>query len=509
LLERLADEFARDLRVGPAGGGEPEVFGRDPRILWLLELLRDPEVGKVLLICRRKAKVLAIEAALREHLSLPVALFHEDLELVQRDRNAAWFAEADGARILLASEIGSEGRNFQFAHHLVLFDLPLDPELVEQRIGRLDRIGQRSDIRIHVPYVVNSPQEVLFRWYHEGLDTFGHNLHAGRELLEAFGAEVRDLAMDFHETHLTRRVELDGLIERSRSTRHALERRLELGRDRLLELNSFRPEIAAGMVKEITVLDGEEVLEGFLLRVWDQFGVPVEDLGPRRYRIGADGVFADSFPGLPAEGLALTFDRAAALAREDIAFLTWDHPMVTGALDLLVGGARGGTACVAWVDAPEPGLWLEAIHVLECVASPRLHADRFLPPVPVRVWVDAGCREVPASARAGLDRGQLVDVALPELLDSSRVRALLAAQVAAAGRMAGVKAGPLMAEAGAAMERQLGGEVERLRALAAVNPNVRPEEIAGAEREMVALREALKHARLRLDALRVIVLGER
>jgi superfamily II DNA/RNA helicase len=54
---------------------------------------------------------------------------------VQRDRNAAWFAEPEGARLLLCSEIGSEGRNFQFAQHLVLFDLPLNPELLEQRIG--------------------------------------------------------------------------------------------------------------------------------------------------------------------------------------------------------------------------------------------------------------------------------------------------------------------------------------------------------------------------------------
>ena len=78
------------------------------------------------------------------HLTIKTGIFHEGLTLLQRDRNAAWFAEPDGARILICSEIGSEGRNFQFAHHLVLFDLPLNPELLEQRIGRLDRIGQSS-----------------------------------------------------------------------------------------------------------------------------------------------------------------------------------------------------------------------------------------------------------------------------------------------------------------------------------------------------------------------------
>jgi predicted amidophosphoribosyltransferase len=108
-------------------------------------------------------------------------VFHEDLTLVQRDRAAAWFSEADGARLLLCSEIGSEGRNFQFAHHLILFDLPLKPDLLEQRIGRLDRIGQTEDIKIHVPYIAGSGEEVLARWYHEGLNAFEKNLEGGRK----------------------------------------------------------------------------------------------------------------------------------------------------------------------------------------------------------------------------------------------------------------------------------------------------------------------------------------
>src|SRR6185503_7589573 len=168
------------------------------------------------------------------------AVFHEGLSLVQRDRNAAWFAEEDGARVLICSEIGSEGRNFQFAHHLVLLDLPLDPELLEQRIGRLDRIGQSSEIQVHVPYVTGSSHEVLARWYHTGLNAFEKNLHGGRELLERFGARVHDLAQDFHETEVTSCAELDRLIAETQSARDELATRLEHGRDRLLELNSFR-----------------------------------------------------------------------------------------------------------------------------------------------------------------------------------------------------------------------------------------------------------------------------
>src|SRR5690606_6338872 len=124
-------------------------FRGDGRIHWLADLLRENPREKVLLLSRYREKAEALDAALRERINVKAALFHEKLPLIQRDRNAAWFSEEEGAQILICSEIGSEGRNFQFAHHLVLFDLPISPELLEQRIGRLDRIGQTGDIHIH------------------------------------------------------------------------------------------------------------------------------------------------------------------------------------------------------------------------------------------------------------------------------------------------------------------------------------------------------------------------
>jgi ATP-dependent helicase HepA len=322
-------------------------------------LLRSLDEEKLLLICRTQAKVAAIEAALRQRLNVKQAVFHEGLSLVQRDRNAAWFAEEDGARILICSEIGSEGRNFQFAHHLVMFDLPLDPELLEQRIGRLDRIGQTSEIQVHVPFVAGSSQEVLARWYHEGLNSFEKNLHGGRELLEQFGARVHDLAQDFHETEEASRTELDRLIAETQTARRELTARLEQGRDRLLELNSFRPEAGAKLVQEISRPDADQALDEFMIAVFDHYSIHVEELTQRTYQLGSAGVFAESFPGLPTGGLTVTCDRQRALAREDVQFLTWDHPLVTGALDLLLGSEQGNSSFAKWPDARTAGLYVE------------------------------------------------------------------------------------------------------------------------------------------------------
>lgn len=121
---------------------------------------------KVLVICAKAATALQLEQVLREREGIRAAVFHEGMSIIERDRAAAWFAEEDtGAQVLLCSEIGSEGRNFQFASHMVMFDLPFNPDLLEQRIGRLDRIGQAHDIQIHVPYL----EKPLSRYWCAGI----------------------------------------------------------------------------------------------------------------------------------------------------------------------------------------------------------------------------------------------------------------------------------------------------------------------------------------------------
>ncbi|MEM9987826.1 MAG: helicase-related protein, partial [Bacteroidota bacterium] len=194
-VNRLSQEFKADIASAPEQT-PPFFFKHDPRVAWLVNLMKELAPAKVLLICRSKEKVLELESALNQRVKFKLGVFHEDLTIVQRDRNAAWFAETDGARLMLCSEIGSEGRNFQFAHHLVLFDLPINPELLEQRIGRLDRIGQMEDIRIHIPYLPGSPQEVLVRWYQEGLQAFGQNLEGGNQIREQFEGELQALALN-------------------------------------------------------------------------------------------------------------------------------------------------------------------------------------------------------------------------------------------------------------------------------------------------------------------------
>lgn len=506
-IDRLSTEFAVD-----AGDSslplEPE-FEKDPRVIWLVELTQRLEPEKVLVICRSREKALAVDEALRRHVNFKIGVFHEELTLVQRDRNAAWFAEDDGARMLICSEIGSEGRNFQFARHLVLFDLPLNPELLEQRIGRLDRIGQKADIEIYVPYVAGAPQEVLARWYHEGLNALETSAAGGGELLKTFGRQVHDLALEFPaaEREPAER-ELAALLKRTVAARDTLFKRLEQGRDRLLERNSFRPEIADQLVRGILEEDQSGDLESFMLDVFDHFGVHLEELAPRTYQLSAQGVITDSFPSIPEEGMIATFDRSRALAREDVGFLTWDHPMVPASVELLLASEQGNSSFAVLPDETDKTLMLEVVHVLEALAEKRLHVDRFLPATPVRTVVNHKPADVTAQWPAEALAGRLEKGSPHALTDNPKIaRQILPKMLAATHEFAAKQAEALIEGALAAVRELVGGEVRRLKALQKVNDLVRDQEVALAEEQLVELTAAIGSARVRLDSVRLIWKG--
>jgi ATP-dependent helicase HepA len=506
-LDRVSTEFAED--AGDANLQSPFDLTKDPRVLWLVELLQKLDPQKVLLIGRTIEKAEALDAALRRHLTIKTGVFHEGLTLVQRDRNAAWFAEPDGARLLLCSEIGSEGRNFQFARHLVFFDLPLNPELLEQRIGRLDRIGQTQDIQIHVPYLAHSPQEVLARWYHEGLNAFECNLEGGNELLRRFGRPVHDLALEFSVAdRAVADLELADLLKETTATRREIRRRLEQGRDRLLELNSFRPATAQDIISRIQQEERQPDLEDYLLDVFDHFGVHIEELAPHTWQLNPQGIITDSFPSMPAQGMVATCDRRRALSREDVGFLTWDHPMVTGAMDLLLGAETGNCAFAMLPAASERTMLLELIFVLEAIAAPRLHVDRFLPLTPVRLVVSHKLEDVTAIFSSTTWEQKLQRGAPYKLVENAEIaRRTLPAMFQTAATLAETKATALRESALEEMNHLLGHEVERLQKLAQVNDHVRPQEIRLAQAQQAELATALEQSRLRLDCLRLIWKG--
>ncbi|MEL0028714.1 MAG: helicase-related protein, partial [Perlucidibaca sp.] len=342
-----------------------------------------------LLITRTAPVAEALETWLRLREGIRTAVFHEGMNLLERDRAAAYFADPDmGAQILLCSEIGSEGRNFQFAHHLVLFDLPDNPDQLEQRIGRLDRIGQRETIQLHVPLLEGSAQARLYRWYDEALAVFARCSPTAPTVHEHYLGELKPLLRP-----AAAEADLDALIDKAVALREALEADLAEGRDRLLELQSCRRDLAEPLAAALAELDDDSRLDEFMLTAWEAFGVHVEDHGAARAWILQPGEhqLIDAFPGLDPDGMTVCADRDTALAHEDWHFLTWEHPMVRGLLEWLAEASQGSVqVAVLRNKSVKPGtLLLEAWFQATTQAPAALALDRVLPAEPLRLLMDA------------------------------------------------------------------------------------------------------------------------
>ncbi|WP_456403799.1 RNA polymerase-associated protein RapA, partial [Thiolapillus sp.] len=356
----------------------------DPRLPWLVELLEKLAPQKVLLICAHKETVLQLQEWLRARHAVHAAVFHEDMEIVERDRAAAFFADTEqGSQVLLCSEIGSEGRNFQFARHLALFDLPLQPDLLEQRIGRLDRIGQGQVIDLHLPVFAASPVETLYRWYHQGVDAFTRPSAVAVSLYEEYEMLLHEALV---EPALTQ-----ALVNKAAARRQELEEALAKGRDRLLELQSCDPQVAATLVENIEALEQDSAVAAYMHTYWDAFGVEHEP-GPGQSLVLHPGehMRQEQFPGLPEDGATVTFSRTDALVHEDRLFLTWEHPMVRGAVEELTSSDLGSAAFLVLDSGPLPSgtLMLELIFVLSCTAPAELEARRYLPSTAIRLLLD-------------------------------------------------------------------------------------------------------------------------
>ena len=474
----------------------------DEKIHWLIDFLKSHRNEKILVICKTAQTAIQLEQILREKEAIRSAVFHERMSIIERDRAAAYFSDSEnGAQVLLSSSIGSEGRNFQFACHLVLFDLPENPDLLEQCIGRLDRIGQTRDVQIYAPCLAGSTQQDLARWYHEGLNAFEQTCPIGMALFEQYETLLK--------VRSENKADFEQLILQTQKQAKALRLALEKGRDRLLELNSNGGEKAQRLAAEIAQTDNSPQLVDFALNLFDIIGVEQDDLGEKSIVITPTGtMLVPDFPGLKEEGVTVTFDRQLALAREELEFLTWDHPMIRQGIDLIASGDIGKASMALLVNKQLPAgtLLVELIYMIESQSPKGLQLNHFLPPTPVRLLLDRKGNNLAGQVNFDTLQNKLkplskdiankmVKMARPNIeqlikLGDHKITEIAQSQIREASKLA---------------DQTLSTEINRLIALKAVNKNIRQAEIDVLEKQRVLSLEELSKASWRLDSLRVIV----
>ncbi|WP_269914119.1 RNA polymerase-associated protein RapA [Acinetobacter sp. HY1485] len=448
----------------------------DPRVEWLMEILRkDLKHNKVLLIARSGPVVESLENVLRLHAGIRTAMFHEGMSLLERDQAAAYFAEEDnGAQILLCSEIGSEGRNFQFASDLILFDLPANPDVLEQRIGRLDRIGQENRIQIHVPYLKGTAQERMFRWYNEALNIFSNISPTAQTLQENFIVELKDCLLSDQGQRF------DDLLEEVSVQRAALEAEMQAGRDRLLEYNSCRPVVAQNIVQALDDYDDNTTLPMFMKRFMSSTNIDFDEQSNGTVIIKPTDQMQVQGLDLDEEGITATFYRDQAQIREDAQYLTLEHPFIESVMEMINTQAFGSTnVALLKSNAIKAGTVLLEVWFKVDVVSPKsLNLAASLPKQLIRVFLSENGQDLSAKVDPMMLRPHLTH------LDGNSCRQVVKARretieqrYAQALEVAKQELPTMIEQAKENYGKQWQYEIDRLTYLKQFNPSIRQDEI--------------------------------
>ena len=476
----------------------------DSRLPWLMEILRkDLKHKKVLLIARSGPVVEALETALRIHGGIRTAMFHEGMSLLERDQAAAYFAEEGyGAQILLCSEIGSEGRNFQFASDLILFDLPSNPDVLEQRIGRLDRIGQQNRIQIHVPYFEDTAQERMFRWYNEALNIFSNISPTAQTLQENHIMALKECLLE-DQGH-----DFEMLLELVNNERMVLEDELQNGRDRLLEFNSCRPKVAARIVKALEDQDEQNPLPDFITRFLAATNIDFEEQTDGSLVVRPSDQMLVEGLMLDEEGMTVAFTREQAQVRENAEYITLEHPFTTSIFEMVHTQSFGNTSVALLKSAaiPQGSLMIEMWFRVEVIAPKILNLAASLPQQLIRVLLNEQGQDLSAKINSAMLHPFVHRLDMNNARQVVKLRReVIEERYKQAEQLAKAQVKDFSEKARKRYNDRLQQEVDRLTYLKEHNPSIRDDELDRLKAQQAQGIELLEHLSLVPDSIRVMV----
>ena len=345
VFRALASPAALGERIEASDQAAAEAVARalevDPRVEWLVAAVERWQRSreKTLVFVAHRATLDLLKSAVEQRSTARVGIFHRGLSLKRRDLEVAQFRLPDGPPLLISTECGGEGRNFEFCRRLVLFDLPWSPAVVEQRIGRLDRIGRTQPTEIVYFRPPGGLGRAIVRLY-EAIGLFDEPLGGLERELRHVQEEIEAVAIAGSED--LEPTVFDAVLEEARRA----GARVREAAYHALHREPYRQEMAVDILQRVPV-DLEVLNEDVVLRAAARFGFEIEQQsGDRTWLIehGAEAL-VDHLPGVsPGSRFLGTFDRATAVANETIDFFASGHPLVEGILAELDEGSRGRVA---------------------------------------------------------------------------------------------------------------------------------------------------------------------
>ena len=331
----------------------------DPRLAWLLthatQWRRANE--KTLVFVAHRETLDMLRHALTARAQLASGVFHEGLSAARRDTEVARFRADDGPSLFVSTEAGGEGRNFEFCHRLVLYDLPWKPATVEQRIGRLDRIGRRIPVEVVYFRPAAGIGASVVRLF-ERIGLFREPIAGIEPQLARIENVLEEVALQA-DTHLS-----DARIERILADAQAARTRIHDAAYQQLHRHPYRADLGPAMLARVpSELDA--LTERVVVDAASRLGFRVERVrGRRAYAIEfGNEALIDSLPGVPGgSSFVGSFDREYAVEDETIDFFASGHALVEGILAHFEDDPKGRVGRLEARIAGEGGTGLVAIY---------------------------------------------------------------------------------------------------------------------------------------------------
>jgi ATP-dependent helicase HepA len=360
---------------------------------------RDPN-AKVIVFTQFRAT----QEYLRGHIGEPwtVHLFHGQLKPTEKDASVARFRASAGPQLLISTEAGGEGRNFQFCDILVNYDLPWNPMKVEQRIGRIDRIGQPKTVKIFNFSTVGTIEERVVSVLHDRIGVFQNTIGGLDPIL---GDVEHDLRKIFLMAESEAQKALDNLAKqietRVRDARLVEERMGDL----IMDTKSFRKDEIKELLDQHSILNTDD-LRRFVICALAELDVRIEEEAehPGIFGLRLSDRFLAAFPQFAKEEIKtrVTFEPSVALEFEEVDFLAFGHQLVDALVTRVRSQGYGGRAAVRTIltydQGPAEG-WL-FVYVLEFGG---IRGSKELYPV----FIDLDRNERPDLAQWLLDRAAI------------------------------------------------------------------------------------------------------
>ena len=330
-LLKTADFIEQEVPIGNDNNGKVVVFSEFPETLW--------KFGEIL-----------------ERRDIPCVFFMSNMLKDELEDSIYEFQNYEEVRVILCDATGGEGRNFQNADWIIHLDLPWTANAIEQRIGRLDRLGRDVDhleVNSLVLVAEDTIEEQLFKIWNEGLSLFESSLSGLEIITGELNERIEEALQDDVYTGLENAI--NDIMDMTEDTRDAVEE------EQLYDSGSviYRPLSIAVKQMLQTYSGGEnDLFQSSMLGWANQAGLK-STINKNEIVQFADSMFSarsaiqslfvppdwnlyENTAIVRKEGQILgTFNRSMAIKREDLLFYAPGDPVFNSIIGNAINSGRG------------------------------------------------------------------------------------------------------------------------------------------------------------------------